>query len=100
MYDLLFVDYESRDWSLWFRLASPCYVVGYLYIQNSDVEFIRAKAQNCSGKQNTSATVFSGFGPNPGPGRLPLDSGRGDVEIAAVFFGSKLPVFLRLAVGL
>jgi len=23
--------------------------------------------------------------PNPGPGRLPLDSGRGDVEFAGVF---------------
>jgi len=25
------------------------------------------------------------FWPNPGPGRLPLDSGRGDIEVAGVF---------------
>ena len=25
------------------------------------------------------------FWPNPGPGRLPLNSGRGDVEFAGVF---------------
>jgi len=29
--------------------------------------------------------VFTAYSPNPGPGRLPLDSGRGNVEIASVF---------------
>ena len=42
-------------------------------------------AQNCSGKQNQTQTRFSGFGPNPGPGRLSMDLGRGDVEFARVF---------------
>ena len=28
---------------------------------------------------------FQDFGPNPGPGRLPLDSGRRDVEFTGVF---------------
>ena len=29
--------------------------------------------------------LFLDCWPNPGPGRLPLDSGRGDVEFAGVF---------------
>ena len=29
--------------------------------------------------------MFLDFWPNPGPGRLPVDSGRGDVELAGVF---------------
>ena len=29
--------------------------------------------------------LFTGFWPNPGPGRLPLDSGRRDVKFAGVF---------------
>jgi len=37
--------------------------------------------QDCSGKKNIIIS-FPDFGPNTGPGRLPLDSGRGDVEFA------------------
>ena len=40
------------------------------------------KNQDCSGKQNK--VPFTEFGENPGPGRLPLDSGRGDVEFASL----------------
>jgi len=36
----------------------------------------RYENQNCS---------CSNLGPNPGPGRRPSDSGRGDVEFAGVF---------------
>jgi len=35
-------------------------------------------------KDKQSSNVFSGFWPNPGPGRLPLDSDRGGVESARV----------------
>ena len=37
------------------------------------------------GKQKQNELSFPGFWPNPGPGRLPLDSGRADVEFAGVF---------------
>jgi len=38
------------------------------------------------GRQNQIQTffLFPGFWPNPGPGRVPLDSVRGDVEFAGV----------------
>ena len=42
-------------------------------------------AQDCSGKQNKVEFVFPDFWPNPGPGRLPLDSSRGDVEFPGGF---------------
>ena len=36
---------------------------------------------------------FPDLGPNPGPGCLPLGSGRGDVELASVFASvASLPV--------
>ena len=41
--------------------------------------------RDCSGKQNQVECSFHDFWPKPGPGRLPLDSGRGDVEFASVF---------------
>jgi len=41
--------------------------------------------RDCSGKQNKALTVFLDLGPSPGPGRLPLDSARRDVELASVF---------------
>ena len=37
--------------------------------------------------------VSPDFGPNPGPGHLPLDSGRGDIEFAGVFVSVKSVAF-------
>ena len=43
-------------------------------------------SQDCSGKQNKiPMCVFAVLGPNPGPGRLPLDSDRRDIEFDRVF---------------
>ena len=42
------------------------------------------RTQDCSGKPNKVKLFFPYFWPNPGPGGVPLDSGRGDVEFAGV----------------
>ena len=42
------------------------------------------QSQDCSGRQNITDSMFPFFLPNPGQGRLPLDSGRGEVEFAGV----------------
>ena len=47
-------------------------------------KFTKGTSQDCSGKQSQVWTLFLDFWPNPGPGRLPLASGRGDVEFAGV----------------
>jgi len=47
--------------------------------------YTSSNTQDCSGRQNKGRTFFTGFWPNPGPGRRPLDSDRRDAEFACVF---------------
>lgn len=43
------------------------------------------KSKDCLGKQNKLESFFQIVWSNPGPGRIPWDSGRGDVAFASVF---------------